>query len=146
MNWRPVKRDNAEARALADRHYSRQTIGAREFMPPGRTFVLLAPGAVWGVCENVFRGRRRLRVTIFRNESEVRSSELVTEATLLTLARFGLNGLVLETEVDASAVRHKRDPGRCFTASKIWRRAGRTSKGLERLVCTLTEARREGSR
>jgi hypothetical protein len=36
--------------ALADRHYSRRTIGAPQFMPPGRKLVLLTADAdaVWG--------------------------------------------------------------------------------------------------
>lgn len=52
--WRRVKRCDVAAREMADRHYSRQTPGAQEFMPPGRTFVMLTPDdrAVWGVIEN----------------------------------------------------------------------------------------------
>lgn len=52
--WRRVKRCDVAARELADRHYSRQTPGAQDFMPPGRTFVMLTPDdrAVWGVVEN----------------------------------------------------------------------------------------------
>jgi hypothetical protein len=114
---------------LADRHYSRQTHGAQEFMPPGRVLVLLTDDgrAVWGVCENVFRGRRRWRLTIFRNEGAGLSSDLIREATAATLAFWRSHyGAVpdakLSTEVDLRHVRHKRDPGRCFLRAG-WRRA-----------------------
>jgi hypothetical protein len=33
---------------LADGHYSRRTVGSPQFMPPGETVVLVAPGAVFG--------------------------------------------------------------------------------------------------
>ncbi len=36
-----------EARALADRHYSRQKVGARQFIPPGETIVLRNPEGTW---------------------------------------------------------------------------------------------------
>lgn len=38
--WRKVKRTDPRARALADRHYSRQTVGAAGFMASGRVLVL----------------------------------------------------------------------------------------------------------
>ena len=126
--WRRVKRTDPAARRLADRHYSRQTPGARDFMPPGRVFVLLTEDvrAVWGVVENWFRGERRWRVVIFRNEGSALSSDLIREATSLTyrywLARWGLPG-PLRTEVNPGKVRHKRDPGRCFLRAG-WRVIG----------------------
>jgi hypothetical protein len=109
-----VLKTDPRAVALADRHYSRQTPGAAQFMPPGRTLVLLADRCVWGVCENRDpAGAKRCRVTIFRNEGSRLSSELVTAATRATLA-WMTPGLVLETEVDRTRVRAKADPGYCF--------------------------------
>jgi hypothetical protein len=48
--WRRVDRCDVRARVLADRHYSRQTPGALNFMANGRTLVLLTAdcAAVWG--------------------------------------------------------------------------------------------------
>lgn len=54
MQWAMSHRCDPRGRALADRHYSRQTIGAKNFVQPGRTFVLVRPSdylegadAVW---------------------------------------------------------------------------------------------------
>lgn len=99
--WRNVRRNDVRARELADGHYSRQTPGADEFMSSGRTFVLLAEvdgkRAVWGAIENLDpAGGRRFRCSIFRNETSLLSSDLVREATALTLDRwrrvFGWSG------------------------------------------------------
>lgn len=85
MTWERVKRYDARARELADRHYSRQTPGAVDFMPPGVTFVLWRPGAVWGVVEHLDpRGRRVWRCSIFRNESGEKASDLIKSATAMT--------------------------------------------------------------
>lgn len=124
--WRQVTRCDPRARALADRHYSRQTVGAQEFCPPGRTLVLLGRdgAAVWAACENLDpAGARRWRVTLFRRESPAPlASDLIREATRLTIERWSRrwpgHGLSLTTEIDPRRTRSKRDPGRCF------RRAG----------------------
>ena len=93
-------------------------------MSSGKTLVLLADRAVWGAIENMDPvGNVRWRVSIFRNESNVLSSELVREATDLTYAWWESHyrarpSVPLQTEVDPTRTRAKRDPGRCF------RRAG----------------------
>lgn len=117
--WVRVRRTNAQARTLADRHYSRQSVGNVEFMPPGRLLVLLATSAVWGVCENLDPvGNLRWRCTIFRNESNVLSSDLIRSATEATYwfwaAHYRHVPERLTTEVDPTKTRRKRDPGRCF--------------------------------
>lgn len=120
---------------MADRHYSRQTIGAAEFMGPGRAFVMLAERAVWGVNENLdTAGNMRWRCTIFRNESQVLSSLLVIEATERTHAYWrrhygALPSAHLTTEVNVDLVKRKRDPGRCFIRAG-WSLVGETTKGL----------------
>ncbi len=71
ISWRRVPRSDWQARELADRHYSRQTVGAVDFMPPGRVLVLLTYDAlaVWGVVQNRDPvGAVRWRCSIFRNE------------------------------------------------------------------------------
>jgi hypothetical protein len=140
--WVEVDRDHPLARALVDGethgghpHYSRQTPGASEFMPPGETLVLLTPcgRAVWGVCMNLDpAGNRRWRVTVFRNEGAGLSSELVREATIITRARWPESALPLVTEIDPAKTRRKRDPGRCFRRAG-WADDGLTRSGLVRL-------------
>lgn len=137
--WVRVKRDDVRARLLADRHYSRQTIGAKGFVPPGRVLVLVTPDALaaWAVCENLDGGgTMRWRVTLFRNEGHVVSSELVRAATITTFSwwahRYGEVPAELVTEVDAAKVRRKRDPGRCFMRAG-WERIGDSKGGLVRL-------------
>lgn len=121
--WVEVPRVHRAARELADRHYSRQTVGAVDFMPPGETLVLVTRdlGAVWGACLNLDPvGALRWRVTIFRRESGKRASDLIQSATSRTLERWRerragvLPDVPLTTEVDPVRVRRKRDPGRCF--------------------------------
>lgn len=138
--WHRVERTSARARALADRHYSRQTPGALEFMGPGRVLVLLTDDAraVWGAIENLDGGGAlRWRCSLFRNEGPVLSSALVREATERTVTywrtHYGrLPEASLTTEVDPSRTRHKRDPGRCFLRAG-WRVVERTADGLLRL-------------
>jgi hypothetical protein len=126
--WAQVGLQDARARRLADSHYSRQTPGSPQVLPPGKRLLLLTRDgrAVWGVCENLdpWQGHR-WRVTLFRREpgGELLSSALVRLATGLTLDYWrqhygGLPPVPLTTEVDPRCVRRKRDPGRCF------RRAG----------------------
>ncbi len=134
--WRRVKRCDVRARELADRHYSRQTVGARDFMANGRTLVLLTGDAraVWGVIENLDpKGGHRWRCSIFRNEGSVLSSLLVREATLRTYEYWrrhygALPSVPLTTEIDPAEVRRKRDPGRCFR--KAGWRFEREARGL----------------
>lgn len=138
--WREVKRCHPVSRELADRHYSRQTPGARDFMGSGWTLVLShesdAGIAAWGVILNRAPGTTewRWRCSIFRNESSLLSSELIHSATELTLdnwpRKYGaLPSVPLQTEVDAAKVKRKRDPGRCF-AKAGWLRSGYTNGGL----------------
>ncbi len=77
------------AAALADRHYSRRTVGSPQFMPPGETIVLLAPAAdaVFGWWRphprsgiKAMNGLDGWTCTIFRNESQALSSHLILEA------------------------------------------------------------------
>jgi hypothetical protein len=137
--WREVTRCHALCREIADRHYSRQTPGAREFMANGETLVLLheseAGVAVWGVIHNLDpAGGIRWRCSIYRNESSLRSSDMIIEATSITYdhwRRRSWPSVPLQTEVDPSKVRRKRDPGRCF------RRAGWSVVGERRGLVVL---------
>jgi hypothetical protein len=139
--WHVVSRCDPRARILADRHYSRQTVGAPQFMANGRPPVMLTSdgAAVWGAIENLDpAGQRRWRCALFRNEAPERhlSSELVREATRRTRLywrqRYGcVPPVPLQTEVHPGRTRRKRDPGRCF------RRAGWTVVGESRGLIVL---------
>jgi hypothetical protein len=142
--WHKVKRTDPRARVLADRHYSRQTVGARDFMANGKTLVLLTDcaRAVWGVIENLDPvGGLHWRVAIFRNEGGGLSSDLVREATARTYEfwrqRHGrLPEVPLRTEVDPGKTRTKRDPGRCFLRAG-WRVVEGSPRSIRRGLVVL---------
>ena len=109
--------------ALADRHYSRRTPGSPQFMPPGQTIVLIGKDmrSVFGwhrphpdagiVPMNKLYG---WTCTIFRNEGECLSSQLILDAELAVgILGFdcGPDGLI--TYVWDSKV-ESANPGYCF--------------------------------
>lgn len=123
--WLVTHRADQRIAALADRHYSRQTVGSEKFAPPGEGIFLVARdgGAAWVAVRNRFAGVTRFRNTLFRNEGAGLSSALLVEAVdILRVwwpAHYGYApGEPLQTEVDPAKTRRKRDPGRCY------RRAG----------------------
>lgn len=127
MRWHLSHRADPKARALADRHYNRQKIGAAQFVPPGRCLVLYAnqPGgeAFWVTSYPFAEFVRHAWAgawvcSAFRNEGAGLSSELITEALAATRSTWEPPELGMVTFVDPSKVRHKRDLGRCY------RRAG----------------------
>lgn len=126
MRWQLSDRASADGRALADRHYNRQSVGARGFVPPGRCLVLTATSgpAVWTTswpfAEYVRHEWAGAWVnSLFRNEGAGLSSELILEAVAASRWRWpDVPALGMVTFVDAGKVRRKRDPGRCY------RRAG----------------------
>ena len=127
--WSVCGRGDPRGRALADRHYSRQTPGAVGWAPPGEHLSLIRDGALWTVVRNLDpRGRHRWRVTLFRRESGPRASDLVRTATEITFAHWRRRGggslppEALTTEVDAVRVASS-NPGFCFRAAG-WRRLG----------------------
>jgi hypothetical protein len=137
MNWHLSYRAEAAARALADRHYNRQSVGAPQFVPPGSCIVLrtLDRLAVW-----VTLAQRPEYVdhdwpnawnnSLFRNEGAGLSSELIREAIAATLAIWPHppeSGMV--TFIDPDKVRRKRDPGRCYLRAGF-HREGYTKGGL----------------
>lgn len=137
MIWLRSWRADPRAAALADRHYSRKTPGASQFSPPGDVLVLVtADGlAVWVSWRTDYPdaewSANAWCCTLFRNEGPLLSSLLVREACAATRAEWGdppSGGSV--TTVDATRVRRKRDPGRCFIRAG-YRPIGRTKdRGL----------------
>ena len=80
-----------EMRQLADRHYSRRTVGARQFAYSGRKLVLRdAAGLVlfvWMYPDPAMRmdGQTGYNCAIFRNETTRRSSDIILEARMESL-------------------------------------------------------------
>jgi len=68
--------------------------------------------------------------SLFRNEGAGLSSELIREAVAATRFRWpDVPPLGMVTFVDATQVRHKRDPGRCYIRAGFTR-VGYTQGGL----------------
>ena len=153
QRWHLSHRADPRGRVLADRHYNRQKVGAKQFVPPGRCCVLLTERAdalwisSWPFGEYVQHGWPHAWVnSCFRNESPASndcedcaadvcehhnlSSELIREAVAATRAFFGetpKQGMV--TFVDADKTNHKRDPGRCYRKAGF-KHVGFTQAGL----------------
>jgi hypothetical protein len=87
MLWRQTWVADPQAAALADRHYSRITIGAREFAPPGYKLILVLPNyrALWvshAVKPGIARadGFEYWYCSLFRNESSRLATVLIRQA------------------------------------------------------------------
>jgi hypothetical protein len=137
MPWYLSSRADARAAALADRHYSRKTVGAAQFVPPGRCLVLLtgAADAVWvsswpysEYVKHAWAGA--WLCSLFRNESVYLSSDLIVCAVAATRFWWGTapeQGMI--TFVNTAKVRKKRDWGRCYRRAG-WCHVGYTRNGL----------------
>lgn len=120
--WQISHRADPEAQAIADKHYSRQKPGTRQFVPPGRCLVLKAPGAYW-VTSWPFAQYVKHRwpgawvCSAFRRENHdlPRASDMIRDAVSATRWYWpDVPDLGMITFVDAAKVLKKRDPGRCF--------------------------------
>lgn len=147
QRWTLSHRADPAAKALADRHYNRQTPDSPQFVPPGRCLVLLSEcGRAFWVTSWPFAAYVKHAwagawvCSAFRNEGAGLSSELIVEAEAATRAAFGdppPQGFV--TFVDRAKTRHKRDPGRCYRKAG-WRVVGETKGGLIALGRPASEA------
>ena len=141
MYWHRVTKFNAAACALADRHYSRRKPGSKQFMPPGQTMVLLTPDdhAVFGWWRphpstgfKPWNGLDGWTCTIFRNESDTPSSELILAAEQALLAEYDVGPDGLLTYVWDRKVR-STNPGYCFQKAG-WFKVGRSADGKKTLL------------
>jgi len=146
MNWQLSHRADTPAQLIADRHYNRQKIGARQFVPPGRCFVLRMEGAIWVTswpfAEYVKHEWAGAWInSCFRRESGPVASELIREALAATRWYWpdmpsvpwsykGQSGTVaMVTFIDRDKVKHKRDFGRCYRKAGF-KVIGETKGGL----------------
>jgi len=134
--WVEVRDGHAGARSIFDRHYSRRRYrDGREpklFTGPGEKMVLVRPTLdalfIWRrfICD-AEPPQDGVNCAVFRNESPLLSSDLIAAADARADRRWP--GQRHYTFVDASRVRAKRDPGRCFLRAG-WHRCGTTKGGL----------------
>lgn len=136
MDWWLSYRAEPVVCPLADRHYSRQTIGSPQFVPPGRCLVLRTKQndaywvSSWPYQEfTKHRWAGAWMCTAFRNEGSGLSSDLIRQAVAVTMSEWEIPELGMVTFVDASKVKRKRDPGRCFLKAGF-RHVGETKGGL----------------
>lgn len=121
--WQMSHRCDAQVRPMADRHYNRQSIGAKNFAPPGRCIVLKIPNKAFWITAYPYAEYVRHEwagafvCCAFRNESngEYLSSDLVREACAVTRWHYpNIPELGMVTFIDPKHVRKKRDFGRCY--------------------------------
>lgn len=133
MRTTPFDHECAE---LADRHYSRRTVGARQFAYSGRKLVLRdAVGLVLFVWmfpdpEKRMDGQAGYNNAIFRNESARQSSDIILEAERHAVAKWGPNRAY--TYIDPRKVQ-SANPGYCFKVAG-WVRVGYSADGKHLLA------------
>ncbi len=151
MKWFQVGKTDVRARLLADRHYSRQSVGHHEFCPPGNSIVLIIPNGVAAAAlwvshrpdPNAGVGRADgfdyWDNPYFRNESDYLSSELIVEALQVTrylwrdkLPSDGFHSFVNSRKVQS------RNPGYCFKCAGFEKHPERTKvRNLIRFIYPL---------
>ena len=122
---------------MADRHYSRQKPGSLRFVPPGRCFTLITPDgkAVWTThwpfAEYVRHAWAGAWIcSIFRNESDHVSSDLIRDAVAATRWHWpDVPELGMITFVKTDAIR-STNPGFCYLHAGFTRLKETTQGGL----------------
>lgn len=130
--WQPVRDGNAAAKVLHNRHYSKYWYAdgrrPRKFVGPGEYIALVTTCGkalfVWKKFRDA-SGQTGVNCSVFRNESEHLSSNLILEAEKIAWNRWP--GERLYTYVNPRKIR-STNPGFCFKKAG-WK------------VCGLTKAR-----
>ena len=131
IKWYEVAESNKTARALADRHYSRVTPGHPLFVGPGEERMILLSSDdkalfVWRKTKYRHDGQEGIECSIFRNEGDRLSSDLIKGAE--DLARERWPEARLFTYVNRIRIR-STNPGYCFIKAG-WKKCGISLKGL----------------
>lgn len=145
QHWRRARRDKYDpiGRALADGHYSRRKVGSPQFMPPGKTIVLVTrdglsvfgwwrPDPASGI--KAMNGLDGWTCTIFRRTGGPLASDLVLDAerALAAIAPdCGPDGML--TYVHPKKI-GSPNPGYCFKRAG-WSQRGLCAKKLKPLLC-----------
>lgn len=118
-----------EMAMLADRHYSRQSKGSRQFTCPARKLILRDAGATvlfaWTWQKYRRDGQQGYNCSIFRNESNRLSSDIILEAEHFAVEKWGVGRAF--TMIDPQKIASK-NPGYCFKRAG-WKLCGRTKNG-----------------
>lgn len=106
---------DGEMAIFYDGHYSRQKVGSNQFMPPGETVVLRnTQGTIlFGWVKQQYRddGEEGINCSVFRNQSQRRSSDVILEAEQWAVKRWGVSRFF--TYVNPSEI-ISVNPGYCF--------------------------------
>jgi hypothetical protein len=129
--WLIVKDGDRDALSLFSRHYSfykyKDGRQHKKFIGPGEYLCLITPKAdalfVWRKFIDK-SGQKGVNCAVFRNESKVKSSELIREAMKMAFKRWP--GERLYTYVNSRKIRSS-NPGYCFIKAG-WHRCGETKK------------------
>ena len=131
--WWLTKDGDKTCLAMYERHYSayhyRDGRKRTQFVGPGEKVVLrTATGDAFFVWRKFIddSGQQGVNCAVFRNEGQVRSSDLIRQAD--AIADHVWPGERHYTYVNPKAVR-SRNPGFCFVAAG-WRKCGMTKGGL----------------
>jgi transposase len=130
--WYLTKDGDRSCYELFRRHYSCRNLRPKKglFVGPGEKIVLRTDGGdavfVWRQSQFRSDGQEGVECTLFRNESQTLSSQLVRQAD--AIADHCWPGERHYTFVNPEAVRSS-NPGYCFLAAG-WRRCGETQRGL----------------
>lgn len=131
MRWCLSHRADPAAKALADRHYNRQKIGAPQFVPPGSCLVLVTDCArafwvtSWPQAEFVKHAwPGAWMCSAFRSEGAGRASDLIRSAVAATVAYYGeAPALGMVTFIDREEVKPTMVRGKP-TWGYTWIKAG----------------------
>lgn len=141
MIWEASHRADKRALPLADRHYNRQKIGSPQFVPPGRCLVFITPDqkalwvTSWPFAQYVKHAWAGAWVnSMFRNEGEYLSSELIRAAIYMTRQTWtppelGIITFVDPKHVKPTRVRGEKIYGFCYKKAGF-RHVGFTKAGL----------------
>lgn len=139
--WRLSHKFDTRALPLADLHYNRRKIGSPQFVPPGRSIVLLAADeralwvTSWPFAEYVRHAWPGAWVnSLFRREDGPKASDLIREAVACTRSIWEPPALGMITFVDPkhvppTMVRGKPVHGFCYLRAGF-RHVGFTKGGL----------------
>jgi len=131
--WLPIRDGDPRARALYRRHYSwheyKDNRQHDRFVGPGERLVLITL-----TCDALFiwrkfrplDGQQGVNCSVFRNESNITSSQLILSAEELAWKRWP--GERLYTYVNPKKIR-SANPGYCFLCAG-WQHCGHTKSGL----------------
>lgn len=155
LHWWLTKDGDDYVRDVLDRHYSRRRYRdgrkPKLFIGPGQYILLRTLH-----CDAIFAWRRFIdgcidertrkpqdgvNCAFFRNESGIRSSDLIRQAD--AIADFCWPGMRHYTYVNAEKIR-STNPGYCFIAAG-WKRVGMTKGGLFVLEYTSDNLPKQGS-